>query len=160
MKRYTCSGFTLVELIIVISLFSIIFAFIFINFARPKVFADIKSSEDLVFVTIKEAQNLSMSGATGGTGAGHFGVHFEQDKFVLFEGSTYNPADSSNLVTLLSPNLSIESITLQSGNIIFSRLSGEVSGINPGQDSFVLRETNSGETRTFTTNRFGVVDVN
>lgn len=161
--KQNLGGFTLIELIIVISLFSIIFAFLFTNVARPKVFADLAATEDLIYITIKEAQNLAMSGGTNESGTKvDFGIHLEQDEFILFQGASYNPGDPSNLETDLSPNLVIESISLPTGSdIIFSQISGEVQGLSFGVNgSFVLRETNTDETRTFTINRYGAIDVN
>lgn len=155
-KFFNSDGFTFVEIIITIGLFSIIFALITVSMVRPKATADIKSAEDQIYITLKEAQNLAMKGPLD-----RFGVHFEQNKFVLFQGSTYNPGDSSNLETTLDSNLSIESISSPSGaNIIFSQLSGEVQGLSLDESaSFVLRESNTNETRNFTITSLGAVDV-
>jgi prepilin-type N-terminal cleavage/methylation domain-containing protein len=156
-KISNSNGFTLTETLITIGLFSIIFAIVFVSLVQPKASADINSAEDLIYVTVKEAQNLAMKGP-----ASSFGVHFEQNKFVFFQGATYTPGDSSNLETILEPNLSIESISLPTGtSIIFSQLSGEVQGLSLGTSgSFVLRETNTNETKTFTITSLGAVDVN
>lgn len=148
-------GFTLIELILVISLFSITFTLIFTTLVRPRSFADLVSTEDLIYSTVKEAQSLSMSNPQR-----EYGVHFEQDKFILFEGSTYSPGDPNNLETTLTTNLSIESITLSNGDIIFSQISGEVRNYTSGQDSFVVRESNTNESKTFTVNRIGSLDAN
>jgi len=89
-----------------------------------------------------------------------FGVYFEQDKYVLFRGAVYNPVDSFNLETPLKPNLSFSQINLPNQNVIFSRLSGEVQGFISTQNSFTLLEKNTSETRVFTINRFGAINVN
>ncbi len=148
MKSGASKGFTLVELMVAVALFSIISTLLLVNLSRPKAFADISSSENLIYVTLKEAQNLAASGQETS------GVHFDRGKFVLFDGSSYNPSSSTNLVTTLDPSLSIESINAPGGNVLFSRLSGETSG-----GSFILKSA-SGETKTFTINRFGAVNVN
>src|SRR3989344_4393922 len=114
MKRLNSKGLTLVELTIAIALFTILSSFLLFDITSQKTFADIESTEDLIFVTVKEAQNLAMAGGTES-----YGVHFETDRYVLFQGSTYNPADPSNLETALDPNLTISSVTLPSGDIIF-----------------------------------------
>ncbi len=157
-KTSNRNGFTLTEILITIALFSIIFAIVFVGMARPKAYADIESTENLIYITVKEAQNLAMKGP-----ASSFGVHFEQNKFVIFQGATYTLGDPSNLETTLDPNLLIESISLPTLNtdIIFSQLSGEVQELTLGASgSFVLRETNTNETRTFTITSLGAVDVN
>lgn len=149
------NGFTFIELILVISLFSIIFVFIIPSLVRPRSFADIVSTQELIYSTVKEAQSLSMTNPQKA-----YGIRFEQDKFILFEGSTYSPSDTNNLETTLTTNLSIESISLPSGDIIFSQLSGEVQNYTSGQDSFVLRENNTNDTKIFTINKIGTLNAN
>ena len=151
MKRLNSKGLTLVELTIAIALFTILSSFLLFDITNQKTFADFESTQDLIFVTVKEAQNLAMATRTES-----YGVHFETDRFVLFQGSTYNPGDASNLVTALGSNLTIDSITLPSGDIIFSPLIGEAVS----QGSFVLKDTGGSETKTFTINQFGAIDVN
>ena len=147
-------GFTLIELILVIALFSIIFTFLFTNLTRPKTFADIQSSKELILVTVKEAQSLAMLNPKQ-----NYGVHFEVDKFILFEGDTYNPSDENNIETNLGTSVTIESNSLPNGEIIFIKLSGEIEDFTEGQDSFVLKENTTNESITFTTNKLGVIDV-
>ena len=151
MKRLNSKGLTLVELTVAIALFTILSSFLLFDITSQKTFADFESTEDLIFVTVKEAQNLAMATRTES-----YGVRFETDRFVLFQGSTYNPGDASNLVTALGSNLTIDSITLPSGDIIFSPLIGEAVS----QGSFVLKDTGGSETKTFTINQFGAIDVN
>ena len=148
-------GFTFIELILVISLFSIIFVFIIPSIVRPRSFADIVSTQELIYSTVKEAQSLAMTNPQK-----EYGIHFEQDKFILFEGSVYSLSDPNNLETTLTTNLAIESITLPSGDIIFSQLSGEVQNYTSGQDSFVLRENNTNDTKIFTINKIGTLNAN
>ena len=154
-RKKSLDGFTFIELILVISLFSIIFVFIIPSLVRPRSFADIVSAEELIYSTVKEAQSLAMTNPQR-----EYGIHFEQDKFILFEGSTYSPSDTNNLETTLTTNLSIDSISLPTGDIIFSQVSGEVQNYTFGQDSFVLRESNTNESKTFTINRIGTLNAN
>ncbi len=154
MKIYE-KGFTFIELILVISLFSIIFVFMFTSLVRPRSLADLVATEDLIVVTVKEAQSLAILNPQR-----EYGVHFEQNKFILFEGTTYSPSDPNNLETTLTTNLLVESITLPGGDIIFSQISGEVQNFTSGQNSFVLRESNTNESKTFTINKIGTLDAN
>ena len=149
MKRLNSKGLTLVELTIAIALFTILSSFLLFDITNQKTFADFESTQDLIFVTVKEAQNLAMATRTES-----YGVHFETDRYVLFQGSTYNPADPSNLETTLDSNLTISSVTLPSGNIIFFPLIGEAG--SPG--SFVLKD--AAGAKTFTINQFGAINVN
>jgi len=156
-KTQKSNGFTLIEILLVISLFAIASSILLLNITRPKGIADIQSTENLIYATIKEAQSLAMAGPTGG-----YGVHFEQDRFILFEGATYSSGNSNNLETTLNTNLTIESISLPGGNdIVFSQISGEVQGLSLGQSgSFLLRESNTSVTKAFTVTSLGAVDVN
>lgn len=158
-KSQKSNGFTLIEILLVISLFAITSVILLVNITRPKGIADIQSTENLIYATVKEAQTLAMAGSTG-----DYGVHFEQDRFVLFEGSTYSPGDTNNLETTLNTNLTIELISLPSGgggDVVFSQISGEVQGLSLGESgSFVLRESNTSVTKAFTITSLGAVDVN
>ena len=156
-KTQKSNGFTIIEILLAISLFAITSVILLINITRPKGIADIKSTENLIYTAIKEAQVTAMAGPTG-----DFGVHFEQDRFIIFEGSTYVSGDSKNLETTLNNNLTVTSINLPSGsNIVFSQISGEVRGLNLGQTgSFTLNESNTNESRVFTITSLGAVDVN
>lgn len=155
-KSQKSNGFTLIEILLAISLFAIASVILLVNITRPKGIADIQSTENLIYATAKEAQSLAMAGP-----AGDYGVHFEQDRFILFEGSTYSPGNSNNLETTLNTNLTIESISLPGGsNIVFSQISGEVQGLSLGQSgSFELKESNTSEKRIFTITSLGAVDV-
>ena len=153
------NGFTLIEILLVISLFAITSSLLLVNITRPKGIADLQSTEDLIYATVKEAQSLAMAGSTG-----DYGVHFELDRFTLFEGSTYSPGDPNNLETTLNTNLTIESISLPSGggnDVVFSQISGEVQDLSLGGfGSFLLKESNTSETKTFTLTSLGALDVN
>jgi prepilin-type N-terminal cleavage/methylation domain-containing protein len=155
-KEHKSNGFTLIEILLTISLFTIATTLLLVNITRPKGIADIQSTENLIYAGIKEAQSQAMAGPTGS-----YGVHFEQDRFTLFEGSTYSPGDPNNLETTLNTNLTIESISFPGGDLVFTQISGEVQGLLLGQSrSFKLKESNTSETKTFTITSLGAVDVN
>lgn len=158
-KSLRPNGFSLIEILLTISLFTVAASFLLVNITRPKGIADLQSTEDLIYATVKEAQILAMAGAVGS-----YGVHFEQDRFTLFEGSTYSSGDPNNLETTLNTNLTIESISLPSGggnDVVFSQISGSVQDLSlGGSGSFLLKESNTSETKTFTVTSLGAVDVN
>ncbi|MEX0616342.1 MAG: type II secretion system protein [Candidatus Woykebacteria bacterium] len=160
-KSLKSSGFTLIEIILVIALFSLAFGFILVSITRPKSQADIRAAEDQIYFALKEAQNLAMVGSTGGSSSAEsHGVHFEQNKIVIFKGASYNLSDTANLETTFEPSISISPINLPSSNIIFSKLSGEVQNYSGAQNNFALTESNTGQTRAFTINQYGRVTIN
>ncbi len=59
--------------------------------------------------------------------ANQFGVHLESSQVTLFEGNTFVPGNSSNVVNLLNKRVNINSINLAGGgvDVIFQRLTGE-----------------------------------
>ena len=150
-------GFTLIEILLTISLFIIASVLLLVNITRPKSIADIKSTENLIYTTIKEAQITAMAGSTS-----DYGVHFEQDRFILYEGGVYAQGDPNNLETTLNDNLTIESINFPGGSpdLLFSQISGEVQNWSLGQSgTFELKEANTNEIKTFTITSLGAVDV-
>ena len=156
-KDQAQNGFTLIEILLAIALFTIATVILLVNITRPKGVADLQSTVDLIYATTKKTQGLSLAGPSG-----DYGVHFEQDRFVLFEGTIYSASDTNNLETTLNTNLTIESISLPAGgaDIVFSQISGEVQGLSLGQSgSFVLRESNTGESKVLTITSVGAVDV-
>ena len=155
-KTKNSKGFTLIEILLTISLITIASVLLLVNITRPKGIADIKSTENLIYTTIKEAQITAMAGS-----ASDYGVHFEQDRFIFFEGSTFTSGDPNNLETTLNNNLTINFIDPPIGNnIVFSQLSGEVRGLTLGQSvSFELKESNTNESKVFTITSLGAIDV-
>lgn len=58
-----------------------------------------------------------------------YGIHFEPDKYTLFQGSAYNPSDTDNKVVALNEQLELYDITLAGGgsDVVFQRVRGETS---------------------------------
>ena len=132
-----------------------------INLIRPQAKASVDSTTAAITAEIKQQQIKAMSGdAESGSTPSPFGLHFESNRYVVFKGGSYSLSDPSNFVVDLDSNLSLTSITLPSGNLVFNRRSGEVAGFVNGSNSFVVADTQSGEQKTITVNRYGAINKN
>ena len=150
------SGVTLVELVLVIGLFTLLATVGLLSLITPQQKLTADSAKNLILLTVKEAQNKAMTGVE----AENFSVHFESGGFSLFKGTIFDSTDPENLVTNLDPSLSFTAINLPSQNIVFSKLSGEAENFDPALNSIILTDSQTGKNFTFTLNRLGAVNVN
>ncbi|HSW89385.1 MAG TPA: type II secretion system protein [Patescibacteria group bacterium] len=151
-------GFTLIELMITISVFLILLAFAAPNILRTRNSAVVNTSIDTVLADIKQQQLKSMVGDTGGSGnASSYGVYFGTTSYTLFKGSTYNSSDTTNVVVPLEGSVQFSNVTLLNSQVVFARGTGEISGFVTGQDSFSLSEPSGGRVTSATFNKYGVV---
>jgi len=101
----TQRGFTVVELLIVMSITLILLGLATINLVHSQ-------------------QLKSMIGDTEGRlTQDSYGIHFDSNRYVLFHG-TYSAGDTSNFVVNLDSNMQFNNPGF---DVIFSRLSGEIT---------------------------------
>ena len=118
-------GFTLVELAVVIGIFTTLMGFIVLNLVRSQQTASLTATSEILLSDIKQQQMKSMVGDTEGRAdAGPYGIHFDANKYILFPGASYSPLESSNFEIDLPSNMQFNSANY---DIIFSRVSGEIS---------------------------------
>lgn len=151
------NGFTLIELLVTVGLFALLAAlagFVLINAqATPR----FETSRNQLIATIRQAQTLAMGGDKADQStAQNFGIHFENDSYTLFKGSTYSVGDDYNLTTGLS-GVTLSTIDVPSGNIVFKKISGEVESFDEDNNSITLTD-DEGNTATLTVNMLGVVE--
>lgn len=158
MNKYKRCGFTYLETIVVLGILSILFTLSFINVGRAQINANINQTLDVLISNIKQQQLKSMIGDTESrTNHDVYGVHFNGTSYVLFHGSTYNPADTSNITIPLNSGETFTNILFPSANIIFTYGTGEVSGFLNGSNSVTIFNTNSSERKTITINNLGAI---
>ena len=153
-NNYLQKGYTLVEILVVISILTVIFAVSFIgyNSFRKETQLDIKVDE--INSTLKTAQAQTLSSLQ----ADNYGVHFETDRFIFFKGSAYDSMSSDNIVNELPNDLEIYDIILNSGgsNVVFERLTGGTENYG----SIKIRIKNTSQYRTISIESSGVINVN
>ena len=97
-------GFTIVELLVVIGMFAILFAFSTVNLFNIQPSTSYATDESLIISDIREQAIRAMSGDSSSVASiTHYdwGIYFETSRYTLFRGSIYNSSDPSNYVVNL-----------------------------------------------------------
>ena len=129
MFHVSCSmkqnGFTLVEILIVIAIVTIILGlslFLSMDFYKSYSF---HSEKNVIVSILQKARSESMNNINQTP----HGVYFDNTsglKYILFEGSSYDSASTSNIEIDSSFGISLDSPTLPF-SIVFDQLSGDCS---------------------------------
>ena len=137
-------GFTLMELIMVIVIFSIILSvsfYFFSGFGKKEAL-----EKDVAGLTafMRNARLLSVASKD----ASVFGVHLENSKAVLFEGNIYVAGGANEKILIFSPKVYLYSYSLNNGgsDIIFDRLTGNT--LNYGTVTLSLKDNSASSTIT------------
>lgn len=150
------NGFTLLELIVVIGIFSILAGLTTINLIRPQTKSSLDLSRDLIVSAIKDQQQKSMSQFTDNTDdSSKFGIYFESNRYTLFKGDTYDSQNPTNFIVELDQGISISSINIPSTQLIFGVSNGEIENYDSSRNSFVL--SNDTDSVTISLNKYGTV---
>lgn len=165
-KFWQESGFSLIEVLVVIALLSVVLVFVTVNLFSPNIEAKMGTvSTDIVSIT-REAQNKAMNTDTqGDLNSDEFGVHFETSRYILFKGSSFDGSDPNNFVVNLENNLSITpSLPCPSppgdcNNIVFQRISGEVQDYDQINNSVCLSAISTSKDIIISFNFVGVTSV-
>ena len=118
-------GFTFMEIIVVVAIFSVAVGAILNSFGQLNQNQVINKNTELVATVLREARSLTLSSK----GGNQYGVHLESFQVVLFQGSIYNPVASSNIYYSLNPlgNISVTTLAGGGSEIVFDRLTGDTS---------------------------------
>lgn len=151
-------GFTIPELLIVMSVFGILITFITINLLGLQRKTSLNAVVTTLITDMKHQQVKAMSGDTEGrSSSDNYGIYFESDRYTLFHGNYYVLSDTSNFVVNLSEDLEFSSILFPSSTMLFANGSGEIVDFNPGLNTIVLRNKGTGEKKTIEINKHGVI---
>ena len=89
------SGFTLVELLVVIVIIAVLFALSTINLGQARISTSLTSTTNTLLADIKNQQLLAMVGEQGSTSSQQpHGLYFQNNDYVLFADSSYNSSDT------------------------------------------------------------------
>ena len=150
-------GFTLIKIIIAMSIFATLSGIITINLLHAQSKTSLDTSVASILADIKGQQTLAMSGSIqGGTSASEYGIYFGTTSYTIFSGSSYSANNSTNFVIPLKNNVNFSSVTFPSRVIIFQRASGEIANFNSAQNQITL-SNQGGENKTITLNGIGVI---
>jgi prepilin-type N-terminal cleavage/methylation domain-containing protein len=154
------AGFTLVEVLIVMGLMAVLITMTTISLIRPQTSASIASTVSQLVNDLKAQQLRSMSGNSGSaTSAQANGVYVQSGTYTLFKGSTYSAGDADNFAVSVTNGVTL-STTFASTQVVFTKGTGEVTGFSAGANTITVTNATSGQTKTITLNRYGVITVN
>ena len=154
-QRLLLPGYTLVELIVIMSILATLFGLVTINLNYAQRKATIETVLTSLLTDIKQQQLKAMVGDTEGRGTtDYYGVYFEANRYTLFHGSTYNPNDAANFTVNIDQNLQVQNI---GKTIVFNKLGGDVVGYSSSANTITILDTSNNSSRTITYNQLGVI---
>ncbi|HWT55736.1 MAG TPA: type II secretion system protein [Candidatus Microsaccharimonas sp.] len=159
MRRLTHqqSGFTLVELLVVMTIILILFGLSTVALGQPQNTTSSLDTVDTLLNDLKTQQLAAMSGAVGsGSSQQAAGVYVQSNQYTLFTGSSYSAGDAYNYV-FTAPNGVSFRTTFPSGTVLFNKGDGSVSGFTAGSNTITV--TTSAGSKVITITRFGAITV-
>jgi len=152
-------GFALIELIVVIGMLAILLGFMTINIFGVQKRTVVTGTVDTLVADFRSQQTKAMTGVTSGgsTTPTSYGIWFASDRYILFQGTSYNPNATTNSVIILDPSVTFGSISLPNSSVIFATTSGEIVGYNAQLNSVTLSQTDVNMSRTIHVNQYGVI---
>lgn len=150
-------GFTLPELVIVISILVLLLSLITINLLRPQHRASTSAALATLMADLRQQQLKAMVGDTEGSGTPiSYGVYLNTNSYILFRGTTYATGNPGNFSVPLESPLQITA-TFPGSQIVFQAGSGEVAGFVSGANTVTVSNPNGSTTNTLTIDRYGTV---
>lgn len=150
-------GFSLVELIIVVSIAALLFGFITINLLGTHQHLSLISIADTFESDIRAQQLKAMIGSTDNSASSSsYGIAIGQQSYTFFKGSVYSPSDPSNTTVQLDSSIKLTT-TFPSAVTVFIQGSGEIYGFVTGNNTITLTDATTNQTRTLTLNKYGVI---
>lgn len=151
------TGFTLIELIVAISMVGILISLATINLLNSRQKASLHSIITLLGTDINQQQIKAMVGETEGSSITNKGIYFEPTSYTLFKGSQYIATDTANFVIPLDEAVQFTNITFPNNTLLFASVSGELVNFATGSASITLRNSINNEQKTILFNRYGVI---
>ncbi len=148
-KHLHQKGYTLIEVLLVISISAILFGLTTINLLNVQHTTNVVAAEESVIADIKGQQIKAMNGNNTG---GSYGIHFTSNVYTLFQGTSWGTATDKSPVTLDS------AISLSGNDIVFDSVTGEVHGyVDATPPTVTVGLTAGSEQKILKINRYGAV---
>jgi Tfp pilus assembly protein FimT len=151
-------GFVLIELVVVIGMLALLIGFATTNLLGADRRASLTATIDTLIADLRSQQTKAMTGiSVGGVTPLGYGIHFEQNRYTLFQGLTYNASDTLNSVISVDTRVQFSDIALPNASVVFLSKSGEMNGYNSELDNVTVHQLDSNQLETIRLNRYGVI---
>ncbi len=152
MKKNKNNAFTAIEILVSVSIIIVLAAIVLSAFINFKFTKSLDRDTELVVEVLRQARNQTLASQN----AYAYGVHFETTSIVLFTGTSYDPASSTNKTYSLNSADTILSKSLAGGgsDVIFDRLTGETSE----NGTITLSSQSAPNTKTVTIYKTGIIE--
>lgn len=155
-KHNSISAFTLIELILVVLIIAVLTSIVSLTLSNLIPRANLSTTTEILLAEIRQQQSRAMSREKNQyQEASEYGVYIEQNQYTLFSGTSYNPSNSSNLITEIPAPLELSS-NFPSQTIIFAKGSGEIINFVDGQNVITVTDTVSNQIKTLNFNPYGI----
>ncbi len=149
------AGFTAIEILIAIVVIGVVFS---VAMGPLKSFRDaqvIASDTENLLSLLKEARSQTVFSKN----SSQYGVHFESERAVLFQGTVFDEPNANNKEFRLNSNLSISNWSLNGGgqDVVFERLTGKTSQFGIVTTSL---KNNPSKIKTITISETGIAGSN
>lgn len=151
------SGFTLVEILIIMGILAVLFTITSLNLSNTVPKSSLDNAVQLLIADLKQQQLYALTGDTQGQiSSSNYGIYFSAGKYTLFRGNTYNASDTSNFDVNLDD---INTSSTASGSVIvFVKNTGQILNFSPSGNTITLTQINIGSSKTITINKYGVIE--
>lgn len=159
MLRIKNKGISIIEVLVVISILSIISAIVVPRLSGFRNQQVLKNTTEDIVSLLNEARNNTISSKD----STNYGVRFESDKVVLFRGLSFD-SSTVNKEIKLDPSVTIPEeggINLQNGggDIIFERITGDT--VNDEYGTIVIQSTKDENAQNIISiSKIGIIDSN
>ncbi len=146
------SGYTLVELLIVLTISALLLGIITTSFFSFRKNQALQKDTELIVELLNQARNQTISSKN----LSQYGVHFASSTVTVFTGTSYSSGDTSNQNYSLNSSDTVLSLSLTGGStdVVFSRLNGEA--LQTG--TVVISSPGLSQTKTVTIYSTGVIE--
>jgi prepilin-type N-terminal cleavage/methylation domain-containing protein len=151
-------GFTLVEFLLVMSIFVTLVGIATVNLFNFQRQSQLNATLNVFMADMKDQQMKAMSGdASGESTVEDYGINFDPANFryILFKG-TYSATDAANFAVDVPETVEVTT-TFPNSQLIFQKGSGEIPSYSSASARITLRDTANNDQRVLQLNKYGVV---
>lgn len=118
-------SFTMIELLLVMAVIALLINIAILSYRSFEQKTKLEIETENIITTLKLAQTKTMASEQ----ASQYGLHFENNKYVLFKGGTFQPEAPDNKIWQLDSQLEIYDISLFGGgsDVVFDRINGQTA---------------------------------